>query len=76
MHHSPPFCIHSTYISGSPPFTSIITSVDKHNTDMAQPPPYNEVLKEREEFERDVSAAGVGIPCKPFFSSKHTMLTC
>jgi hypothetical protein len=42
---------------------------------MAQPPPYNEVLKEQEEFERDVSAAGVGIPCKPFFPILHIMLT-
>lgn len=34
-------------------------------TSMAQPPDYNQVVKEREEFERDVNAAGVGYSGAP-----------
>lgn len=78
VHHSPRFFIQSTYISvASFHITTLLNF--KHTTVMAQPPDYNEVVKERQEFQRDVNTAGVGYSGAPAGKSrsfpKHTRLS-
>ena len=74
--------IHQGYAIASFPLLSFhLATPLRYNltTSMAQPPDYNQVVKEREEFERDVNAAGVGYSGaharKPCSVSTHITLT-